>query len=66
LDFAERLGAGNEGFSMSVDLADPDWAISDDTQDVIRDAIATKVNGRFEYQLLRDPNALEFDSEDSD
>lgn len=53
LKFIDRLGEGNRGLFLSVDNADPDRPISADSQEVIRDAIATKLNGRFEYQLLR-------------
>lgn len=38
---------------LSVDNADPESAISVEGQDLIREMMATKVDGRFEYQLLR-------------
>jgi hypothetical protein len=53
LDFVEQLGQGNEGLVTSVDMAEPEFMISDDGQDLIRQSMAIKINGRFEYQPLR-------------
>lgn len=53
MDFIDQLGPGNEGLVLSLDMADPDSAISEEEQDLLRKLIATKVDGRFEYQLLR-------------
>ncbi|KAF2772849.1 hypothetical protein EJ03DRAFT_171631 [Teratosphaeria nubilosa] len=66
LDFVARLESGNRDLQMSVDMADPQSMIPDESQDLIREAIVSKVNGRFEYQLLRDPNMPEFSDSDSD
>ncbi|KAF7192298.1 hypothetical protein HII31_06330 [Pseudocercospora fuligena] len=66
LDFIDRLGDGNRGLSLSVDAADPDTAIPQESQEMIRDVIAQKLEGRFDYTLLRDPNVPEFDTDDSD
>lgn len=53
LSFIDKLGDGNRGLSLSVDNADSDTAISLDSQNLIRDVIGKKLDGRFEYQLLR-------------
>ena len=52
-NFVDQLGEGNSGLALSVDNADPDVAISQEGQDLIRDLLAAKVDGRFEYTLLR-------------
>ncbi|KAK3679340.1 hypothetical protein LTR78_000901 [Recurvomyces mirabilis] len=51
--FIQTLSASNSGLVLSVDLADPDYMISDEDQDKLREALVAKVGGRFEYQLLR-------------
>ncbi|EME76846.1 uncharacterized protein MYCFIDRAFT_147409 [Pseudocercospora fijiensis CIRAD86] len=66
LDFIDKLGEGNRGLLLSIDAADPDSAIPQECQDMIRDVIAQKLEGRFDYTLLRDPNVPEFDTDDSD
>ena len=53
MDFVEQLGSGNAGFVLSVDNADPDSGMSQEEQDLIRELIQVKVDGRLEYQLLR-------------
>ncbi|KAK4494039.1 hypothetical protein PRZ48_015226 [Zasmidium cellare] len=58
MDFVEKLGEGNYGLTLSVDNADPESAISPESQDLIRDVIVTKLDGRFEYQLLRGMGAF--------
>ncbi|KXT18054.1 hypothetical protein AC579_4556 [Pseudocercospora musae] len=66
LDFINKLGDGNRGLSLSIDAADPDSAIPQESQEMIRDVIAQKLEGRFDYTLLRDPNVPEFDTDDSE
>jgi len=66
LDFIDKLGPGNRGLAISIDMASLDGALSSEEQDLIRDTLATKVQGRFEYQLVRDPDVPEFDESDSD
>lgn len=53
MDFIEHLGPGNHGLVLAIDMADPDSAISQEDQDKLRERIETKLDGRFEYQLLR-------------
>ncbi|KAK5118045.1 hypothetical protein LTR62_004091 [Meristemomyces frigidus] len=67
LTYIDKLGPGNSKLVLSVDMADPDTMITDEDQEVLRAAMFDKVQGRFEYQPLRDPNMPEFDDEsDSD
>ena len=61
LDFVNRLGQGNQGFTLSIE-----GALTEQAQDIVREAIAVKVNGRFEYQAHRDPDISEFEGSDSD
>lgn len=51
-------GQGNHGLTLSVDNADPESAISPESQDLIRDVMAKQLDGRFEYQLLRGMGAF--------
>lgn len=53
LDFIEMLGPGNKSFTLSVDNASPDSGISPEKQEWLRERMMAKVDGRFEYQLLR-------------
>ncbi|KAF1836250.1 hypothetical protein BDW02DRAFT_546665 [Decorospora gaudefroyi] len=65
LDFVSRLGPGNQGIRISVDMADPDTLLEDEVLNLVRDNLMDKVGGTLEYMALRDPNIPEFDS-DSD
>lgn len=59
LDFIDRLGPGNRGLTISIDMASLDGALSSEEQDLVRDTLATKIQGRFEYQLVRgEPTAF--------
>ena len=53
IDFIDQLGPDNKGLTLSVYNAEPDKALSVEEQDLLRDLIAVKVEGRFEYQLSR-------------
>ncbi|KYG50196.1 hypothetical protein M433DRAFT_57667 [Acidomyces richmondensis BFW] len=53
LDFIGKLGSSNQGLLLSVDNAEPETMISEEGQNLIREAMATKLDGRFEYQPLR-------------
>ncbi|KAK0354325.1 hypothetical protein LTR91_016651 [Friedmanniomyces endolithicus] len=66
LSFIEKLGEGNTGLVLSIEMADPDTMIPEEVQETLRGALASSVNGRFEYQPSRDPNVPEFDGSDSD
>ncbi|THW25587.1 hypothetical protein D6D23_04208 [Aureobasidium pullulans] len=66
LEFIDNLGPGSRGLVLSIDMASLDASLSSEEQDLIRETLATKVQGRFEYQLVRDPDVPEFDESDSD
>lgn len=53
IDYIDELGPGNHGLVLSIDMADPDSAISQEEEELLRELVETKVDGRFEYQLLR-------------
>ncbi|KAL8812870.1 MAG: hypothetical protein Q9200_000692 [Gallowayella weberi] len=58
LDFILNLGAGNKGLVLAIMMADVDCDLTEGEQMVIRETIAAKVDGRFEFQLLRATTAL--------
>ncbi|KAK0925319.1 hypothetical protein LTS16_003968 [Friedmanniomyces endolithicus] len=66
LSFIEKLGEGNTGLVLSIEMADPDTMTPEEVQEILREALTSSVNGRFEYQPSRDPNVPEFDGSDSD
>ena len=51
--FILGLGQGNQGFVLSVMMADPDYDLSEDEQSLIKDTIAAEQNGRFDFTLIR-------------
>jgi len=53
LSFIEKLGEGNTGLVLSIEMADPDTMIPEEVQETLRGALASSVNGRFEYQPSR-------------
>lgn len=53
MDFIDKLGENSKGLSFAVDNADPDSSISAEEQDLLRELFQSKLDGRFEYQLLR-------------
>ena len=53
MGYIDQLGPGNSGLTLSVDMADPDSSIPPEEQELLRELIFAKVEGRFEYQLLR-------------
>ena len=53
LEFIDNLGPGSRGLVLSIDMASLDASLSSEEQDLIRETLATKVQGRFEYQLVR-------------
>ncbi|KAL8946428.1 MAG: hypothetical protein Q9222_007180 [Ikaeria aurantiellina] len=52
-DFISRLGPGNKGLVLAIMMADVDCDLTEVEQTMIRDVIAAKVDGRFEFQLQR-------------
>lgn len=53
LDFVSRLGPGNAGIRITIDMADPDTLLSDESVNVIRECLVEKTGGTLEYQPLR-------------
>jgi hypothetical protein len=53
LDFVARLGAGNSGIRVTIDMADPDTMLPDESVNLIKDCLAEKTGGTFEYMALR-------------
>lgn len=53
LDFIQSLGPGNQGLAITIDRALVEGALSEAEQELVRETLATKVQGRFDYQLLR-------------
>ncbi|MCJ1477005.1 hypothetical protein MMC13_005676 [Lambiella insularis] len=53
LDYISSLGPGNWGLSLSVMMADPDSALTEEAQNLVHKALASKVEGRFDYTLAR-------------
>ena len=66
LDFVERLSPGNQGLALSVERAAVEGVLSVEERIQIRDAITAKVNGRFTYEPIADPDISEFEGSDSD
>ena len=52
-DFIDQLSPGNAGLQLMVEMADPETALSAEEQELLNELIQVKVDGRFEYQLLR-------------
>ncbi|KAI9719827.1 MAG: hypothetical protein M1812_003316 [Candelaria pacifica] len=53
LGYISSLGASNKGLVISIDNADPGSNLDEDEQRVVREAIASKVEGRFNFTLMR-------------
>ncbi|KAA6412831.1 MAG: hypothetical protein FRX48_03824 [Lasallia pustulata] len=63
LEFISKLGPGNKGLLLAVMMADADSNLTDEEQTLIRETLAAKVEGRFEFTLMRDPEMSEFEGE---
>ncbi|KAK6428790.1 hypothetical protein LTR95_015066 [Oleoguttula sp. CCFEE 5521] len=67
IEYISSLNDSNRGLVLSIDRAETETAISEEGQELIRQALAAKIPGsRFQYALARDPNIQDFDSDDSD
>lgn len=53
LDFIDRLGPGNQGIRLSVDMADTDTLLPDEQLALVKDNLMEKASGTFEYMALR-------------
>jgi len=66
LEYISGLGEGNWGLFLAVMMADPESALSEEEQYIVQEALTTKVEGRFDYTLARDPDADEYNESDSE
>lgn len=53
LEFIDSLSPGNQGLGLSIDSAATETALTTEAQELIRETLMNKVQGRFEYQLFR-------------
>lgn len=53
LDFISKLGPGNQELTFLIEMADPDSALTEQEQEIVREALLAKVGGSFGYLLLR-------------
>lgn len=82
LEYISRLGAGNWGLALAIMMADPETPLSEEAQSLVREILAAKVEGRFDYTLARgsvsmkkqrfstdhhaDPDAVTYSESDSE
>ena len=53
LEYISQLGRGNQGLSLSVMMQDVDYRLTDEEQAIIRQTLASKVDGRFDFTFQR-------------
>lgn len=53
LDLVTRLGSGNSGIRITIDMADPETMLSEESVNLVRDCLVEKTGGTFEYMALR-------------
>lgn len=53
LDFVARLGPDNSGIRVTIDMADPETMLSDESVHLVRECLAEKTGGTLEYMALR-------------
>jgi hypothetical protein len=53
LDFVSGLGPGNSGIRVTIDMADPDTLLPEESVNVVRDCLVEKTGGILEYMALR-------------
>lgn len=53
LDFIDKLGPGNQGLTIGIYMALPERLLGSEEQDLIREALMQKVQGRFDYVPIR-------------
>ena len=58
LEYISKLTPGNWGLSISILMADPNSSLTEEEHTLIRDTLATKVEGRFDYLLARGKHLL--------
>ena len=63
LTFVQNLDQNKGAFELSVNNASTEDLLSDDEISLVRQELKDKVNGRFDYVPLRDPDASDFSVE---
>ncbi|KAH7077793.1 hypothetical protein BKA63DRAFT_532260 [Paraphoma chrysanthemicola] len=63
LKFVGSLGPGNSGIRVTIDMADPDTLLPQESIDVVAGFLADKTGGTFDYIALRDPKVSEWEGE---
>ena len=53
VEYISELGPGNQGLSLSISMADPQCGLSEPEQNVAREMLAARAEGRFDYTLAR-------------
>ena len=53
LGFISKLGPGNQGIVLSVEMAEQNWLLSEEELDLVRETLAANVGGRLEYTPFR-------------
>lgn len=53
LEFIQRLGPGNQGIALIVDMAEFEYGLSEDEQNLVRTNLDEAVGGRFGYEFYR-------------
>ena len=53
LDYINSLSPGNQGLALSISMADPTYPLSEAEQNMARETLAARVEGRFDYALAR-------------
>ena len=52
-DFISQLGPGNQGIRVTIDMADPDTLLSEESQTVLKDHLMQQVGGTMDYIAWR-------------
>jgi hypothetical protein len=53
LGYIDSLGEGNRGFNLTITMANPTHDLTEEQQDLVRDVLAQKWDGRFDYAPAR-------------
>lgn len=53
LDFVSQLGPSNHGIRVTIDMADPDTLLAEESLAVVRECLMEKTGGNLEYMALR-------------
>jgi hypothetical protein len=56
LEFVSKLGVGNAGIRVTIDMADPDTMLPEESVNLVRDCLVEKTGGTLEYMALRGKN----------